>query len=92
MKTDLTFIRLIQRKVLNEEQDCDRDKDYPADNCKKEVPLLAQGCTMFAIDLSLLQCLEALVESGDVSCCFLLFYTLHRRVVVCVKEASLLWA
>jgi hypothetical protein len=42
--------------------------------------------------LLLLQCLKALVKSGNVSCCFLLFYTLHRRVVVCVKEASLLRA
>ena len=78
--------------MLHEEQDCDRDKDYHADNCKEEVSLLAQGCTMFAIDLLPLQCLKALVESGDVSRCFLLFYTLHRRVVVCVKEASLLRA
>ena len=78
--------------MLHKEQDCDRDKDYPADDCEKEVSLLAQGCTMFAIDLLLLQCLKALVESSDVSCCFLLLYTLHRRVVVCVKEASLLRA
>jgi hypothetical protein len=42
--------------------------------------------------LLLLQCLKALVESSNVSCCFFLFYTLHRWVVVCVKEASLLRA
>ena len=78
--------------MLHKEQDCDRDKDYHADDCEKEVSLLAQGCTMFAIDLLLLQCLKALVESGDVSGCLLLFYTLHRWVVVCVKEASLLRA
>ncbi len=78
--------------MLLKEQECDRDKDYHADDCEKEVSLFAQGCTMFAIDLLLLQCLKALVKSGDVSCCFLLFYTLHRRVVVRVKEASLLRA
>ncbi len=78
--------------MLHEEQDCDRDKDYHADDCEKEIPLFAQGCTMFAIDLLLLQCLKALVKSGNVSSCFLLFYTLHRWVVVCVKEASLLRA
>ncbi len=47
---------------------------------------------MLTTDLLLLQCLKALVKSFDVSWCFLLLYTLHRRVVVCVKEASLLRA
>ncbi len=47
---------------------------------------------MFATDLLLLERLNALIKSDDVSCCFLLFYTLHRGVVVCVKEASLLRA
>ncbi len=77
--------------MLHEEQDCDRKQDYrAADDCEIEVSLFAQSCTMVATDLLLLQCLKALVKSVDVSCCFLLFYTLHRRVVVCVKEASLL--
>ena len=78
--------------MLHEEQDCDRNQDYRADDCEKEVSLFAQGCTMFTTDLLLLQCLKALVKSGNVSCCFLLFYTLHRRVIVRVKEASLLRA
>ncbi len=78
--------------MLHKEQDCDRDKDYHADDYEEEVSLFAQGCTMFTTDLLLLQCLKALVKSVDVSCCFLLFYTLHRRVVVRVKEASLLRA
>ena len=78
--------------MLHKEQDCDRDKDYHADDCEKEIPLFAQGCTMFTTDLLLLKRLDALVKSDDVGCCFLLIYTLHRRVVVCVKEASLLRA
>jgi hypothetical protein len=41
--------------------------------------------------LLLLQYLDVLVKPDDVSCCFSLFYTLHRGVV-CVKEASLLKA
>ncbi len=78
--------------MLHEEQDCDSNQDYRADDCEIEVSLFAQSCTMVSTDLLLLQYLKALVESVDVSCCFLLFYTLHRRVVVCVKEASLLRA
>ncbi len=78
--------------MLQEEQDCDCNQDYPADDCEKEVSLFAQGCTMVTSDLLLLQYLNALVKSDDVSGCLLLFYTLHRRVVVCVKEASLLRA
>ena len=78
--------------MLHKEQDCDGNQDYRADDHEKEVSLFAQGCTVLTTDLLLLQCLKALVKSVDVSCCFLLFYTLHRWVVVCVKEASLLRA
>ncbi len=78
--------------MLHEEQDSDRYKDYRADDCEKEVSLFAQGCTMFTTDLLLLKRLNALVKSDDVSCCFSLLYTLHRRVVVCVTEVSLLRA
>jgi hypothetical protein len=78
--------------VLQEEQDCNCNQDYRADDydCEKEVSLFEQGCTVVTSDLLLLQYLNAFVESDNVSCCFSLFYTLHRRVVVCVKEASLM--
>ena len=70
--------------MLQEEQDCDCNQDYRADDCEKEVSLFAQGCTMVTSDLLLLQYLNAFVKSDNVSCCFSLFYTLHRGVVVCV--------
>ncbi len=71
--------------MLQEEQNCNCNKGYRADDCEKEVSLFAQGCTMVASDLLLLQYLDALVKSDDVSCCFLLFYTLHRGVAwLCV--------
>ena len=61
--------------MLHEEQDCDRNQDYRADDCEKEVSLFAQGCTMFTTDLLLLKRLNVLVKSDDVvaaSCCFTL--------------------